>query len=140
MSDKPDIPELLELNSRFLHAYDLRTEAGTWREWKLTVKRVHPAGSICQQDSDGKNGKPIPHQVLEFEKAKKMLVLTSVINKRRLIIAHGKDLAGKVVTLYPVSGTWFNVPGTLGIRVRPVGPLHAKENAKDVGDDLTSKS
>jgi hypothetical protein len=139
MSDKPDIPELLDVNSRFLHAYDLRDSDDKWKEFTVTVKRVHPAGSVCQQDSSGKNGKPIPHQVLEFANAQKMFVLTSVINKRRLLIAHGKDLTGKAVTLYPVSGNWFNTPGTLGIRVRRVGTLRTREEAKDVGVDLTVK-
>jgi len=142
MSDTPDIPELLELNDRFLHATDLQkvVDGGVtkWAEFSLTIERVHPAGSLFQEDANGKKGQAIPHQALQFKQTEKMLILTSKINKRRLKALFGNTVTGNNVTLYPVFGTWFGIPGTLGIRVRP-GRLKLKEDRKDVGADLTGQ-
>lgn len=136
--------ELLDLDHRFLRPEDLRDRKGRWAAWEMTIKRVVPANEL----KDARK-RPIDCQCLEFEQSAKVLALTSKTNKRLLQALHGRDLAGKSVTLYPVMGPsgdgdgmpWFQTPNMLGIRIRiPAGLAVPKIKPEHLGKDLTCQT
>lgn len=126
-------PPNKDLGPEYLYAEDLLID-GEWKEFTLTVKAVHPPGTVKK-----KEGGTIDKPVVEFEKTAKRLVLCKT-NQRLAHMVMGtakvSEWVGKKMTLYAGRGKAFGYM-TPWIRIRTTAGMTPYGVRKHLGDDLT---